>query len=141
MDENFGELLKKEEVFGKAINVFTLLAILISCTGLYGLSAYTAEQRTKEIGIRKVLGASIFNIVFMLNRKFTLLILLSVAISIPVSIYAGQHWLQGFAYHIDLGIGIFLISIVLALLIARATVGYHSIKASVINPADTLKYE
>lgn len=141
VDENFGELLKKEEVFGKAMNVFTLLAILISCLGLYGLSAYTAEQRTKEIGIRKVLGASIVNIVFMLNRKFTLLILLSVAISIPVSIYAGQQWLQGFAYHIDLGIGIFLISIVLALLVAWATVGYHSIKASVINPADTLKYE
>ncbi len=141
VDENFGELLKKEEVFGKAINVFTLLAILISCLGLYGLSAYTAEQRTKEIGIRKVLGASIFNIVFMLNRKFTLLVLLAMAISIPVSIYAGQKWLQGFAYHIELGVGVFLISIVLALLVAWITVGYHSIKASVINPADTLKYE
>jgi putative ABC transport system permease protein len=141
VDENFGELLKKEEVFGKSINVFTLLAILISCLGLYGLSAYTAEQRTKEIGIRKVLGASIFNIVFMLNKKFTLLILLAVAISIPVSVYAGQQWLQSFAYRVDLGIGVFLLSIMLALLVAWATVGYHSIKASVINPADTLKYE
>jgi putative ABC transport system permease protein len=141
VDENFGELLKKEEVFAKAINIFTLLAILISCLGFYGLSAYTAEQRTKEIGIRKVLGASVVSIVLMLNKKFTFLILIAMAISIPVSIYAGQKWLQGFAYHIDLGIGIFLLSIVLALLVAWATVGYHSLKASVINPADTLKYE
>jgi putative ABC transport system permease protein len=141
MDDNFGELLQKEAVFGKSINVFTLLAIFISCLGLYGLSAYTAEQRTKEIGIRKVLGASASNIVVMLNRKFTVLVLVAVLISIPLSFYIGQQWLQGFAYHIQLGVGVFLLAVVASLCIAWLTVGYHSLKASLINPSETLKYE
>lgn len=141
VDENFGELLKKEEVFGKSINVFTLLAVFISCLGLYGLSAYTAEQRTKEIGIRKVLGASASTIVFMLNWKFTRLVLIAVLISVPLSFYIGERWLQGFAYRIELGVGLFLISVALAFLVAGLTVSYHSLKASLVNPADTLKYE
>jgi putative ABC transport system permease protein len=141
VDDNFGELLKKEEVFGKSINVFTLLAVFVSCLGLYGLSAYTAEQRTKEIGIRKVLGASASTIVFMLNWKFTRLVLVAVLISVPLSIYIGEKWLEGFAYHIELGAGLFLVSIALAFLVAGLTVSYHSLKASWVNPADTLKYE
>lgn len=141
VDENFGELVKKEAVFGKAINVFTALAIFISCLGLYGLSAYTAEQRTKEIGIRKVLGASVSNIVVMLNRKFTRLVLIACFISVPAAFYIGQQWLDGFAYRIELGVGLFAIAIVLSLLVAWLTVGYHSLKASLINPSETLKYE
>lgn len=141
VDENFGEMLQKEEVFGKAINFFTLLAIFVSCLGLYGLSAYTAEQRTKEIGIRKVMGASASQIVIMLNRKFTTLVVISVFIGVPAAFYAAQQWLQGFAYRIELGPGVFAIAVGLAILLAWATVSFHSIRASWINPADTLKYE
>lgn len=141
VDDNFGEIVKKEAVFGKAITVFTLLAIFISCLGLYGLSAYTAEQRTKEIGIRKVLGASVTNIVVMLNRKFTRLVLVAAFISVPLAFYMGTQWLEGFAYRISLGAGLFALSIGLSLLIAWLTVGYHSLKASRVNPSETLKYE
>ncbi len=141
LDDNFGELLQKESVFGKAISFFTLLAIFISCLGLYGLSAYTAEQKTKEIGIRKVMGASASNIVVMLNRKFTILVLIAAVISIPASYFIAQQWLQGFAYRVEMSAGIYLISIVAALLIAWITVSYHSLKAAWINPAETLKYE
>jgi putative ABC transport system permease protein len=141
LDDNFGELLKKEAVFGKAINFFTLLAIFISCLGLYGLSAFTAEQRTKEIGIRKVMGATASNIILMLNKKFTLLVLMAIFISLPLSIYITQQWLEGFAYRAQPGVGIFLFSILSSLIIAWMTVSYHSFKASVINPSETLKYE
>lgn len=141
LDENFMELLEKEAVFAKSINVFTLLAILISCLGLYGLSAYTAEQRTKEIGIRKVLGASAANIVVMLNRKFTLLVLIAVGISVPVAFYAIQLWLQDFAYKVEMGPMVYIGSIVTALAIAWITVSYHSFRAARVNPAVTLKYE
>jgi putative ABC transport system permease protein len=141
LDDNFGELLKKEAVFGKAINFFTLLAIFISCLGLYGLSAFTAEQRTREIGIRKVMGATATNIVLMLNKKFTLLVLTAILISIPLSIYITQQWLEGFAYRAETGIGIFLFSILSSLMIAWMTVSYHSFKVSGTNPSETLKYE
>lgn len=141
LDDNFGELLQKEAVFGKSINFFTLLAIFISCLGLYGLSAYTAEQRTKEIGIRKVLGASASGIVLMLNRKFTFLVLIAVVISVPVAFFAAQQWLQGFAYKIEMSPLVYIASAVLALIIAWITVSYHSLRAAGINPADTLKYE
>ncbi|MEK6783255.1 MAG: ABC transporter permease [Bacteroidota bacterium] len=141
MDENFGDLLKKEQVFGKAIGFFTALAIVISCLGLYGLAAFTAEQRTKEIGIRKVLGATTSNIVIMLNKKFTGLVIMAVAVAVPASIYLMLQWLEGFAYRAELQIWIFGGSIVLALVLAWITVSYHSLKAALINPSDTLKYE
>ncbi len=141
LDDNFGELLKKERVFGKAIGFFTALAIFISCLGLYGLSAYTAEQRTKEIGIRKVLGATAANIVGMLNRKFALLVCISIFIAAPLSYYIMVKWIQGFAYRAELQWWIFLSAIVLAFVVALLTVSFHSLKAALINPADTLKYE
>jgi putative ABC transport system permease protein len=141
VDSNFGEMLEKEAVFAKAINAFTLLAIFISCLGLYGLSAFTAEQRTKEIGIRKVLGATSFHIVAMLNRKFTLLVIVALAISIPISIYLLQKWLSEFAYRVELSSEIFLLTSLASLMIAWLAVSYHSLKAAWINPSDTLKYE
>lgn len=141
VDDNFRELLEKEKVFGKAINFFTALAIFISCLGLYGLSAFTAEQRTKEIGIRKVLGATAIHIVTMLNKKFTLLVILALVISIPISIYLLQKWLADFAYRVELSSGIFLLTSVSSLIIAWIAVSYHSLKAARINPSDTLKYE
>jgi putative ABC transport system permease protein len=141
VDQNFAEMLKKDEVFGKAMNFFTMLAIFISCLGLYGLSAYTAEQRTKEIGIRKVLGASSSQIVLMLNRKFTILISVAIALSIPLSIWLISQWLDSFAYKITPGAGVYVGSVAIALLTAWITVSLHSIRASWVNPSDALKYE
>ena len=141
LDDNFGELLKKEKMFGKAIGFFTALAIFISCLGLYGLSAYTAEQRTKEIGIRKVLGASASNILGMLNRKFAMLVFMSIFIATPVSWYVMTKWIENYAYREELQLWVFLSSIALAFVIALLTVSYHSLKAALANPADTLKYE
>lgn len=141
LDENFGQLLQKEKVLGKAIGFFTALAIFISCLGLYGLAAYTAEQRTKEIGIRKVLGATTSHIVSMLNRKFARLILTSVFIAIPSSWYIMSKWIEGFVYKAQLPVWIYLAPVALAFSIALITVSFHSLKAALINPVDTLKYE
>ncbi len=141
VDQNFADMMKKDEVFGKAINLFTLLAVFISCLGLYGLSAYTAEQRTKEIGIRKVLGASSSQIVLMLNRKFTILVMLAIAISIPLSMWLISQWLDDFAYKISPGAGAYIGSVVIALITAWVTVSLHSVRASWVNPSQALKYE
>jgi len=141
LDTNFGELLEKERVFGKAITFFTLLAIFISCLGLYGLAAFTAEQRTKEIGIRKVLGASAANIVILLNKNFTRLVLISIGIAVPAAFFTVSLWLEGFAYRTPVAIWVFAASVISALLIAWLTVSYHSLKAALIDPAKTIKYE
>ena len=141
LDENFGQILQREKILGKAIGFFTALAIFISCLGLYGLSAYTAEQRTKEIGIRKVLGASTTHVVSMLNKKFARLILTSVLIAIPSSWYIMSNWMDGFAYKAQVPLWLYLAPVALAFGIALITVSFHSIKAALINPVDTLKYE
>ena len=141
LDENFGQMLQKEKVLGKAIGFFTALAIFISCLGLYGLSAYTAEQRTKEIGIRKVLGASTTHVVSMLNKKFARLILTSVLIAVPSSWYIMSKWIEGFAYKAQLPLWLYLAPVALAFGVALITVSFHSIKAAFVNPVDTLKYE
>lgn len=141
LDENFGKLLQKEEVLGKAIGFFTVLAILISCLGLFGLAAYTADQRTKEIGIRKVLGATVVNIVMMLNKQYTRLVLVAMLIAIPVSWYVATHWLSGFAYRTPVSLWIFAGGGLTGLVISYATVAFQSIKASKTNPSETLKCE
>ncbi len=141
LDDNFGEMLKKESVFGKAVGFFTGLAIFISCLGLYGLSAYTAQQRTREIGIRKVMGATTTNIVAMLNRKFAMLVCIAVVIAMPTTIYLMTKWLEGFAYKTTLEVWIFLVAILVTFTIALLTVSFHSFRAALINPASTLKYE
>jgi putative ABC transport system permease protein len=141
MDENFGAIVKKEEVMAKAIGFFTALAIVISCLGLFGLSAYITDQRTKEIGIRKVLGATMPGIVIMLNKQFTLLIIIAMFIAIPASYYAADWWLSGFAYRTTINPVIFIFGGVVALLISYLTVAFHSVKAAHTNPAETLKCE
>jgi putative ABC transport system permease protein len=141
MDDNFGAILKKEAVLAKAISFFTVLAIIISCLGLFGLSAYTAETRTKEIGIRKVMGASSANIMLLLNSQFTRLIIISAVITIPVVIYVCNTWLNTFAYHTDLSIWILLAGAVGGWMMSYATVLYHTMKAARSNPVETLKYE
>lgn len=141
MDENFGNILEKEKLFGRAVGFFTVLAIFVSCLGLYGLSAYTTEQRNKEIGIRKVMGASAGNIVVMLNRRFALLVAIAVLIATPLASYLMLRWREGFAYRADIDVAFFAGAIIMAFVVALMTVSYHSVKASLANPVDALKYE
>jgi putative ABC transport system permease protein len=141
LDNDLNNLYKGEKQMGSIFNFFAILAIFISCLGLYGLSAFMAEQRTKEIGVRKVLGASIFNIVYLLSGKFTRLIIIAIIIAVPVSWWAINNWLQSFAYHISINWIIFLIACITALLIALLTVSYESIKAAIANPVKSLRTE
>jgi putative ABC transport system permease protein len=141
LDEDLANLYKSEQRIGSLFNVFAILAIFISCLGLYGLSAYIAEQRTKEIGVRKALGASVFNIVYLLSSNFTRVILIAIIIAVPISWYAVHQWLQGFAYHIEIGWGIFVIGAVSALFIAWCTVSFESVKSAVANPVTSLRAE
>lgn len=126
---------------GNIFNIFALLGIFISCLGLYGLSAFMAEQRTKEIGVRKVLGASVLNLVYLLSSGFTRLILVAIVISIPLSYYAVNSWLAGFAYHINVGWLVYFTASMAALVIAWLTVSYESIKAAIVNPIKSLRAE
>jgi putative ABC transport system permease protein len=141
LDDQYDALYRAEERLGRLFGYFTALAILIGCLGLFGLSAYSAEQRTKEIGIRKVLGATTPNVTMLLVREFTKWVILAVLIAWPVGYYLMHTWLQNFAYRIGLGVDTFLVASLLALIIAILTVAYQAIKAAVANPADSLKYE
>ena len=141
LDKDLDNQYKGEQQMGSIFNFFAILAIFISCLGLYGLSAYMAEQRTKEIGVRKVLGASVFNIVYLLSQNFTKLILIAMAIAIPLSWWAIGNWLKGFAYRIDISWVIFLVAAIAALGIALLTVSYESIKAAICNPVKSLRTE
>jgi len=141
LDQDLNSLYQGDQKMGKIFNLFALLAVFISSLGLYGLSAFMAEQRTKEIGVRKVLGASIFNIVYLLSTGFTRLIIIAIAISIPLSWFAVSRWLETFAYHIHISWIIFLIAPLAALMIAWLTVSYESIKAAIVNPVNSLRSE
>ena len=141
LDKDLANLYKGEQQLGKLFNIFAILAIFISCMGLYGLSAFMAEQRTKEIGVRKVLGASVFNIVYLLSTGFTRLILIATAVAIPVSWFAIDSWLDGFAYRIQVNWVIFVVAALAALAIAWLTVSYESVKAAVTNPVKSLRTE
>jgi putative ABC transport system permease protein len=141
LDEDLANLYKGEERIGYLFNVFAILAIFISCLGLYGLSAFIAEQRTKEIGVRKALGASVFNIVYLLSSNFTRVILIAIIVAIPISWYVVHQWLQEFAYHIEIGWGIFVLGAFSALFIAWCTVSFESVKSAVANPVKSLRSE
>ena len=125
----------------KIFITFTSLAILIACLGLFGLAAYAAEQRTKEIGIRKGLGANVITIVRMLSVDFIKLVFISILIASPLAWFAMQKWLQGFAYRQDIQWWVFASSAALALAIAFLTVSYQSVKAAMANPVKSLKSE
>jgi len=130
-------LIRLERTF----NAFAILAVLVACLGLFGLAAFTAERRTREIGIRKVLGASEPNIVSLLSRDFASLVLLANIIAWPLAYWIMNNWLQNFTYRLSLNLWPFLLSGFLALLIASLTVGYHALRASRTNPIDALRYE
>ena len=141
VDENFESQFRAEERFGRIFIIFTTLAIFIACLGLLGLATFIAEQRSKEIGIRKALGASVPSVVVLLSREFTKLILISLVIAIPAVILLMNWWLQNFAYKIDIGVMSFVIGGLLALVISWITVSYQSIKAAIANPTNALRYE
>ncbi|TSJ43036.1 FtsX-like permease family protein [Mucilaginibacter corticis] len=141
MDTDFDAIYRTEQRMGKIFIIFTVLAIVIACLGLFGLSAYAAEQRIKEIGIRKVLGASVYNIAQMLSLNFIKLVCIAVLISSPVTYYIMQKWLQDFAYRITIQWWLLAISGLSALLIALITVSLQTIKAAVANPIKSLRTE
>jgi putative ABC transport system permease protein len=126
---------------GNIFNLFALLGIFISSLGLYGLSSFMAEQRTKEIGVRKVLGASVFNLVYLLSSGVTRLILIAIVIAVPVSWYAVNKWLAGFAYHIPVSWVLFAGASLAVMAMAWLTVSYESIKAAIVNPIKSLRTE
>lgn len=141
LDKNYQELYKSERRIGTLSSYFAGFAILISCLGLFGLASFTAERRIKEIGIRKVLGASVSNIVMMLSKDFTRLVGISIIIAIPISWYLMNEWLSNFAYKINLGAWLFIGAAVVSLVIAWLTVSSQALRAANINPAKCLKDE
>ena len=141
MDQDFDKLYKGERQSGKLITYFATLSILISCLGLFGLATYMAEQRTKEIGIRKVMGASIPGITTLLSKDFLRLVLIAVAIATPVAYYFASQWLAGFAYHIDVEWWVFAVASVMAAVIAFMTVSIQAVKAALQNPVKSLRTE
>lgn len=141
LDEEYDALYKGETRMGALITTFSGIAIAIACVGLLGLSSFTSVQRAREIGIRKVMGASTESIVLLLSRGYLGLLAVAAAIAVPVTWFLMDRWLQGFAYHITPGPLYFIAAVAVVVVIAWFTVGYHSVKASLINPAQSLKYE
>src|SRR5258707_969112 len=132
---------EKDQRTSDIVGYFTIITILIACLGLFGLSAFSAEQRTREIGIRKVLGASVTNVAALLSKDFIKLVLIAIVIASPLAWYAMNKWLEGFAYKITISWWMFLIAGIVAVLIALITVSFQAIKAAVVNPAKSLRTE
>lgn len=141
VDDQYDALYRTEVRLGKLFSYFTTLAILIGCLGLFGLTSFTTEQRTKEIGIRKVLGASVQGIIYMLVRDFTKWVFLAVVVAWPIGYLVMNSWLKNFAYRANLGVWIFLSSALLAFMISIVTVSYQSIRAALANPANSIRTE
>ncbi len=139
LDESFDALYRSERRFGELFMVFAALAIIIACMGLFGLSSFTAIQKSKEIGIRKVMGASIASLLGMLIKNFSILVIISAVIAIPAAYFLMGKWLEGFAYKVSVGFEVLLTSGILALIIAILTISYQSMKAALANPAQTLR--
>ncbi|MCH8128087.1 ABC transporter permease [candidate division KSB1 bacterium] len=141
VDDNFESLYRAEEQQGKIFGVFAILAIFVACLGLVGLASFTAEQRTKEVGIRKVLGASVSNIILLMSKEFTWLVLFAFIVAAPFAWYVMDQWLQEFAYHVPLGLGTFFLAGLISILIAWLTVSYQATKIALTNPVNALHYE
>ncbi|MBL3657433.1 MULTISPECIES: ABC transporter permease [Fulvivirga] len=141
LDEDYDALFRSEQRLGKVFTVFTVLAIFIACLGLFGLAAFMAEQRTKEIGIRKVLGASVWSITSLMSAEFTKLVLIAFVLAIYPAYYVMDSWLEGFANKVEISYWIFALGGLSALLISWLTVSYQSLKAAKVDPVRSLKYE
>ena len=141
LDDSIGWLFEKDRQTAWLMNAAMVITIFISCMGLFGLAMFTAERRTKEIGIRKVLGASVINITAMLGKDFMLQVLIAILIASPIAWYCMNIWLQDFAYRVTIGWWVFAVAGIIALLIAIITVSFQAIKAAVANPVESLRSE
>jgi len=141
LDENFSAQYAAEKNQGRLLLTFTVLAIFIACMGLFGLVTFSVGQRTKEIGVRKVLGASVSSIVLLVSKELIKPVIIAVAISIPLAWYAMHRWLEGFAYRMQMNIWIFLAAGLIAALIAMITVGWRAARAAKANPIKSLRTE
>ncbi|MBU1066006.1 FtsX-like permease family protein, partial [bacterium] len=126
---------------GQLLSIFSVLAIFVACLGLFGLASFTTEQRTKEIGIRKVMGASVRSILFLLSKEFLKWVVISNIIAWPMAWFLMNRWLQNFAYHTDIQMWIFGLSLIISFAIAVLTVIYQALKAATSNPVESLRYE
>jgi putative ABC transport system permease protein len=141
LDDEFSHYYRAEERLAKLVGFFALAAVLVACLGLLGLASFTAEKRTREIGIRKVLGSSVAEVVFLLSKELTLLVLLANLIAWPVAYLFLRDWLQSFAYRTEIHLSNFVLGGLIALVIAWLTVSYQALKAALIDPAEALRYE
>ncbi|HXB29572.1 MAG TPA: FtsX-like permease family protein, partial [Puia sp.] len=141
LDNEFDALYRSEQRMGTVFGIFTFLSIFVACLGLFGLSIFTAERRKKEIGVRKVLGASVQTVVGLLSREFLKLVTIATLIAFPIAWLAMNKWLQDFAYRISMGWWIFFIAGVSALAIALLTVSFQAVKAAIANPVKALRSE
>ena len=139
MDDTFNALYKADIKTSKLIPIFSIIALIISAMGLFGLTAFTVERKRKEIGVRKVLGASITNITTLLSKEFTVLVLISIVVASPVAYWVMNKWLEDFAYRININWSVFVFAGSAALIIALATVSFQAVKAAVANPVKSLR--
>ncbi len=141
LDQGIQSLYLAEKNLGKIFSAFAALAIFISCLGVFGLASFTAERRTKEIGIRKVLGASISKIVFLLSKEFSRWVLLANIIAWPIAWYVMHKWLQNFSYRAGMNPLLFVFAGILSFIVAALPVSYHAVKAALADPVESLRYE
>jgi putative ABC transport system permease protein len=141
VDEEYAKEFDNEARLGKLATVFACLAIFISCLGLFGMASFMAEQRVKEIGIRKVLGASVFALWQLLSKDFAVLVFISVLIASPLAYYFMHNWLRNYQYHTDVAWWIFIVTAIMTMLITLLTVSFQSIKTAMANPIKSLKTE
>jgi ABC-type antimicrobial peptide transport system permease subunit len=141
LDEKIGSFYKQESQLAQLYKIFAAIAIFLSCLGLYGLASFMAVQRVKEVGVRKVLGASTANIVYLFSKEFILLITIAFAIATPIAWYYMHKWLQAYIYRINIGLWVFAAGGLAALIIALATISFQAIKAARANPVKSLRVE
>jgi hypothetical protein len=141
LDETIAEFYESEARMAQLLRIFTGIAILIGCLGLFGLISFMAAQRTKEIGVRKVLGATVGDILGLFSKEFAALIVIAFLIAAPIAYFALNNWLENFAYRINVGVGVFLVTFAVTFIIAGVTVGYRAAKAAWANPVEALRYE
>jgi putative ABC transport system permease protein len=141
LDDQYNAQYKNDQLFGKAFSIFAGFAILIACLGLLGLSLFATAQRTKEIGVRKVLGASVSNIVLLLSKDFIKLVVIAFVIASPLAYFIMHQWLQDFAYRINISWWVFAIAGILSVMIALATISFQAVRAAISNPVKSLRTE
>ncbi len=141
LNEDYSRQFKADERFYSLFSLFSLIAISVACLGLYGLSAFTAELRFKEIGIRKVLGANVFRIILLLSKDYSRLVILAFIPAIPISYFAMSNWLQDFPYKAEINPALFIFAGLISLVVAMVTTSYHAVRAALINPVDSIKHE